>query len=108
MRTIKYRQELKHKLLHNNNEKYHYWGYIDNCFVSPLGKNDVVGDSQQFTGLKDVHNTEIYEGDAVMYCGYTCKVIWEQSDGCFVIETIDDNQILGSGQDFDNECEVIL
>lgn len=64
MKAIKFRQRLKSHFWHND-EKFHYWGYIGDSFVSPMGKNETVGDSEQFTGLKDKNDTDIYEGDVV-------------------------------------------
>lgn len=66
MREIKFRQRLKEHFWHND-EKFHYWGYIDDSFVSPMGKNETVGDSEQFTGLADIKGVEIYEGD-IAHC----------------------------------------
>ena len=60
MKPIKFRQEFKPKW-DMFNEKYHYWGYIDGGFISPIGKIMVVGGSEQFTGELNDNGEEIYE-----------------------------------------------
>jgi hypothetical protein len=59
-RPIKFRQKFKPKwdVL---NEEYHYWGYIDDGFTSPMGQLMAVGGSEQFTGELDANGDEIYE-----------------------------------------------
>ena len=60
MKQIKFRQELKPKW-DMFNEKYHYWGYIEDGFVSPVANYMVDGESQQFTGKLDSNGYEVYE-----------------------------------------------
>ena len=63
MREIKFRQEY--------NKKWHYWGFIDDGFVSPL--QGVGGEkSYQFTGLKDKNGKEIWEGDILENRAVVC------------------------------------
>ena len=57
MREIKFRQYLPKKSF-----KWHCWGFIDGGFIAPI--NNVI-ESQQYTGLKDMTDREIYEGDIV-------------------------------------------
>ena len=64
MREIKFRVFI--------DRKFYYWGFINNQFiglpiVSNLGQKEVMGRSQQFTGLLDRHGKEIYEGDIIAF-----------------------------------------
>jgi hypothetical protein len=64
MREIKFRQKPK-----NKTEIWHYWGYIENnqhVFVSPLDANQG-GESYQYTGQKDNHGKDMYEGDIIKH-----------------------------------------
>lgn len=54
MRPIKFRQR--------NGDRWHYWGFIDDAFVTPCRYDTP---SQQFTGLTDRYGVEIYEGDII-------------------------------------------
>lgn len=82
MKNLKFRQRLKESLWHKG-EKFHYWGFIDNVFISPVGKNNSLSESEQFTGLKDTDGKEIFEGDIAIdrLDGIEKRVVFR--NGCF-------------------------
>ena len=67
MREIKFRQPL----FKPNGKffRWHYWGDIDDGFVSPVCGN-IGRNSLEYTGLKDSKGVEIYEGDVLKYSIY--------------------------------------
>lgn len=75
MRTIKYRQYL-------GNGNWHYWGYLeDGVFTHPLVSLETRSPSQQYTGLLDKNNKEIYEKNIlrlILLGGYANGVVGEQ------------------------------
>lgn len=54
MRPIKFRQR--------NGDRWHYWGFIDDAFITPCRYDTP---SQQFTGLTDRNGVEVFEGDII-------------------------------------------
>ncbi len=81
MRKIKFR-------LYNTNTKYMY----ADSGITSLGINDAIQKAQdnnfivmQFTGIKDVNNKEIYEGDIVQLSCQCCiyKIVWNVKKLCF-------------------------
>lgn len=61
MEEIRFRQKLKKEFC-KNGEEFHYWGYIDEGFVSPMGSSYVCGESEQYVGF-EMKGREVYEGD---------------------------------------------
>ena len=58
---FRFRQIVKESVRHIHGV-WHYWGFVDDGFVSPLGKNQG-GSSYQSTGLRDKNGSLIFEGD---------------------------------------------
>jgi hypothetical protein len=86
VRKIKYRQKLKDAYVSRYGEVFHYWGYIDGGFVSPVGLNVSSEESEQFTGLQDNSGVDIYEGDILFHKVQGArKVIYPMSESvaCF-------------------------
>lgn len=74
-REIKFRQWFMNS--------FHYWGFIDGGFFSPLTTAEAQGiESQQFTGLHDKNGREIYEGDIVKGGNYEGKIIDVEYEDC--------------------------
>ena len=64
-------REIKFRIWDEQRNKFHYWGFIDNCFVgigTAFGINYTEKNSEQYTGLKDY-----YAGDLVKISGADLK-----------------------------------
>jgi len=72
-RSIKFRQPV---FIDNKFHHFHYWGYLEDGFVGPIADNINVqgGGSEQFTGLYDKNDREIYEGDILIIFDYFYQV----------------------------------
>ena len=83
MREIKFRQRNK------NNGQWHYWGMVDGAWVQPLIQDnyDHPKDSDQYTGLKNKQDKEIYEGDIIIEDGVVAAIEWSKSNACFCYKT---------------------
>jgi len=76
MENIKFRQFLK-DAYRKNGESFHYWGYISDGFVSPVGKNISDFEGAQYTGIKDKNGEgeEMCFGDIVYAAGHGNGVV---------------------------------
>jgi len=45
--------------------RWHFWGYIDGYFVSPITSNETKPVNCEFTGLCDKNGVDIYESDII-------------------------------------------
>lgn len=79
MREIKFRQPIFNK--DGTYNSWHYWGWIsEGNFVSPLSMGHNIKNIRglQFTGLKDKHGKEIYEGDIIKTGTIIARVYWRE------------------------------
>ena len=72
-REIKFRQKVKYG-------GWHYWGYIDGGFTTPLTGATETEESQQYIGLKDRNGKPIFEGDIVSGVVEFPQIMCGQSD----------------------------
>lgn len=71
-------REIKFRVWDDRSKMFHYWGFVDNCFVgittgSDFSISDCKDFSEQFTGLTDMNGKDIYEGDI-------CRALGGESD----------------------------
>ena len=93
MREIKFRVwQLDSKTFVDLTNDFHKWelslnsgsvNFSQNCFDGEFGSQNVI--LQQFTGLKDINNKEIYEGDIVTTRHYDD---WHDTTGFDVIQQV--------------------
>ena len=77
---LKFRQRI------NEAGDYHYWGFVHGTWIEPNNDWGYIWHSDQWTGLLDREDKEIYVNDVVEYWkGHTAIIIFE--GGGFVTKT---------------------
>jgi hypothetical protein len=86
-KKINMKNDLKFRIFDEEQNEFHYWGFIDGGFIPPtkmLFIKHCQNQSEQFTGIKDAFDNELYSGDIVKYDSedgiVTAKVIFKISD----------------------------
>jgi hypothetical protein len=92
VRKIKYRQKLKDAYVSRYGEVFHYWGYIDEGFVSPVGLNVSSEESEQFIGRRDSNYADLYEGDVIYDHVGRGVIKWWETNNAFKVSYVDGNK----------------
>lgn len=109
-------RELKFRVWEEREKAYNTWDYVldtlGNLFRNVYGaligcdKKDYI--VEQYTGLKDRHSTEIYEGDVVLdyYDGEDAFIVkWDEDTARFIL-TGTDNIAAVSFDNFDPDIDL--
>ena len=74
------------------------------------GKEYICDNLMQYTGIKTQKGVEIYDGDIVYIAGIgNCKVLWDNSDACWLFDLIDPVRLESFGyQDVIEDLESVI
>ncbi len=102
MKGLKFRQWC------SRDKKFHYWGYLENTsefFTTPLGYMSIDNprESQQFTGLLDRLDKEIYE---LMEINNKYKVEYKTPQ--YILTNISNGEMLSLEEVIKNEYELTI